>query len=87
MGSIGSFTLADTVQMMNSSDYKERFRAEYHQLNIRLMKLCEMVQKWDEGSLDFTPTCPRATYYFQIKFMQEYLDILEIRAKIENIEL
>lgn len=26
--------LADTVEMMNSEDYKERFKAEYYQLKI-----------------------------------------------------
>ena len=28
--------LNETVEMMNSSDYKERFRAEYLQLKIRM---------------------------------------------------
>lgn len=27
-------TLKDTVEMMNSNDYKERFKAEYYQLVI-----------------------------------------------------
>ena len=46
-----------------------------------------MVDRWDNGSLSFTPTCPRATYNFQLRAMKEYLDILEVRAKIENIDL
>ena len=28
--------LIDTVEMMNSENYKERFRAEYFQLDIRI---------------------------------------------------
>ena len=28
-------TLKDTVEMMNSDDYKERFKAEYYRLVIR----------------------------------------------------
>ena len=38
--------LTDTVALMNSDDFKDRFRAEYLQLTIRLSKLekmlCEM---------------------------------------------
>lgn len=30
--------LSDTVQMMNSADYKERFKAEYWQTKIRYDK-------------------------------------------------
>lgn len=31
--------LIETVEMMNSTDYKERFRAEYFQLKIRIESL------------------------------------------------
>lgn len=54
-------TLKDTVEMMNSDDYKERFKAEYYQLEIRVNGLKKMLYKWDNGELDFTPTCPRNT--------------------------
>lgn len=47
--------LKDTVGMMNSSDYKERFKAEYHQLKIRLEKLTIMLQQLDKGELKFKP--------------------------------
>lgn len=47
----------------------------------------KMVENWDKGILPFTPTCPRETYNFQLKAMKDYLDILVVRAKIENIEL
>ena len=43
--------------------------------------------KWDEGKLDFTPTCPRELYNMQLRAMKEYLDILVIRAKFEDIQL
>ena len=42
---------------------------------------------WDNGTLSFIPTCPRAIYNFQLRAMKEYIDILEIRANIEKIEL
>lgn len=80
-------SLKETAAMMSSSDYRERFAAEYYQLEIRYTKLNAMVEKWDKGELNFTPTCPRATYDFQLKAMKEYLGVLQIRAKIENIEL
>lgn len=79
--------LKDTVEMMNSADYKERFKAEYHQLRIRYEKLGAMLDKWDNGKLDFTPTCPREIYNKQIEGMEIYLDTLFDRAEIEGIEL
>lgn len=79
--------LQDTIAMMTSSDYKERFLAEYHQVKTRYIKLQAMIEKWDNGTLEFTPTCPRATYNFQLKAMKDYLGILEIRAKIEGVEI
>ena len=44
--------LKDTVQMMQSEDYKERFKAEYLQNVIRYQKLKGMLQKWDNGELN-----------------------------------
>ena len=79
--------LKDTVNGMLSSDYKERFKAEYYQLKIRYDKLNTMVKKWDEGKLDFTPTCPREIYDAQLDYMYRYLMVLKERAVIENVEL
>lgn len=79
--------LKDTIKMMDNADYKERFKAEYYQLKIRLDKLVAMVDKWDKGELEFVPTCPRCTYALQTKFMYEYMAVLEMRAKIEGIDL
>ena len=79
--------LADTVEMMNSSDYKERFKAEYAQLVIRYYGLRNMLEKWDNGILEFEPTCPRSTYNLQIKAMTDYIAVLEARAVMENVDL
>ena len=79
--------LKDTVALMASADYKERFKAEYYQLVIRFKKLQTMLEKWDKGELDFTPTCPKAAYAFQVKAMSEYIASLEVRAAIECVEL
>ena len=72
---------------MTSEDYKERFKAEYLQLKIRVEGLRKMLIKWDAGKLDLTPLCPRATYLTQKRYMEEYLNQLEVRAEIEEIEL
>lgn len=79
--------LKETVKMMSSSDYKERFKAEYYQVVIRYQKLKAMLQKWDNGELNFNPTCPRSTYNMQIKAMTDYIAVLEARAVMEGVEL
>lgn len=79
--------LKDTVQMMQSEDYKERFKAEYIQNVIRYQKLKSMLQKWDKGELNFNPMCPKSTYNMQIKAMTDYIVVLEARAVMEGIEL
>ena len=79
--------LADTVEMMSSSDYKERFKAEYAQLVIRYNGLRNMLEKQDNGTLEFEPTCPRSTYNLQIKAMTDYIAVLEARAVMENVDL
>lgn len=79
--------LKQTVELMNSSDYKERFKAEYYQLKIRYDKLHNMCEKWDKNELDFTPTCSRFTYARQLNAMAFYLKVLEERAVAEKIEL
>ena len=79
--------LQETAAMMCSADYKERFRAEYHQLNTRLTKLKAMLAKWDKGELNFNPECPRSIYSIQVSSMEEYKAVLEARAAIEKVEL
>ena len=79
--------LNETVELMNSADYKDRFKAEYFQVKVRHDKLKAMCGKWDEGKLSFKPTCPREIYDLQLDAMKRYMDILVIRAKIENVEL
>lgn len=79
--------LSETVEMMNSTDYKERFKAEYYQLKIRVNGLKSMLDKWDKGELNFTPTCSREIYNDQMEYMMNYMTLLENRAYIEKIEL
>ena len=79
--------LKDTVEMMESADYKERFKAEYYQLSLRLYSLTSMLYKWKNNMLDFEPKCSKETLENQLVFMQGYLDMLRLRAKIEEIDL
>lgn len=79
--------LKDTVAGMTSTDYKERFKAEYYQLKIRYDKLHNMCEKWDKNELEFVPTCSRTVYARQLNAMGFYLKILEERAVTEQIEL
>ena len=79
--------LIDTVPLMNSEDYKDRFKAEYYQVFVRFVKLKAMIENWDKEELDFEPTCPRSTYDMQLKAMKDYISVLEARAVMENIDL
>ena len=82
-----SVKLSDTVELMNSADYKERFIAEYMQVKIRYNSLHKMIVRYEAGTLDFTPTCSNLILKNQKSFMGQYLNQLEIRAEIENIPL
>ena len=80
-------TLEETAKMMLSEDYKERFKAEYYQLVNRYKNLKAMLEKWDNGTLGFTPDCTRGIYEAQLETMEKYIAMLEIRAYFEKIDL
>ena len=79
--------LNDTVKMMNSEDYKERFKAEYYQLEIRIDKLKSMLSDWCAGELTFSATCPYDLLEAQLNSMKVYQHFLRERAALEGIEL
>ena len=89
--------LKDTVQMMNSADYKERFKAEYYQTKIRYEKLkafnnkieaSERTQYGCQKPIEMPKhDCPFDLLRQQQQTMGEYLHILEVRAVIEGVEL
>lgn len=79
--------LKDTIELMTSADYKDRFKAEYYQTKIRYDKLHKMIVKYEAGTLDFEPSCPLETLKTQASSMGQYLYQLEVRAQIEKIEL
>ena len=79
--------LNETVEMMNSDDYRERFKAEYYQLEIRLNGLAKMLEAYQAGTLNFTPKCSFELLLEQFGKMYEYKNVLRTRAMIEGIEL
>lgn len=89
--------LKDTVTLMNSADYKERFKAEYYQTKIRYEKLkafntkieaAERTNYSNQKRVEMpTHDCPFDLLRQQQSHMGEYLHVLEVRAAIEGIEL
>lgn len=83
--------LKETIDLMCSSNYKERFIAEYRQTKIRYEKLKNFCNKIEvETMLGKEVTkhnCPLQLLREQQKHMGLYLSILEKRALIENIKL
>lgn len=87
MDNMRAMELRDTAEMMNSEDYKERFKAEYYQTKIRYGKLHYMIQRYEEGTLNFEPSCSIGLLKRQLEAMRVYLQCLETRAQIEDIML
>lgn len=78
--------LKDTIYLMISNDYKERFIAEYTQLMLRYGKLSDLIvrykkEKYIIASIDIEDLEE------QIVIMKKYIDILKKRAKKEGIDL
>ena len=83
--------LKETIELMCSSDYKERFVAEYRQVKIRYEKLKNFCNKIEVetmlGKEETKHDCPLELLREQKRYMGLYLSILEKRALIENVEL
>lgn len=84
-------TYQETVDLMMSADYKDRFMAEYYQTKIRYEKLKAFNTRIEAANwkLDEHPKhdCPYDLLRKQQSVMGEYLHLLEVRAEIENIKL
>ena len=90
--------LKDTIDFMQSTDYKERFVAEYMQTKIRYERLKAFNTKIEAANTTAYECavkkvempkhdCPDELLREQQKMMGHYLHILEVRAVIEGIEL
>ena len=80
-------SLRDTIPMMESDNYKDRFKAEFYQLKIRINKLTNMLSAWATGELGFQPSCPYELLESQLNSMKVYMHFLLVRAEIEGISL
>lgn len=79
--------LKDTVNMMLSDDYKQRFIAEYVQISIRRSKLAQVIEDARNGCCKFNLSSDVPIYFAQIAAMDTYMHILQKRAADENIKL
>lgn len=79
--------LKDTVEMMNSSDYQERFKGEFYQLQLRIIGLQSMLTNWSLDKLTFKPSCSQDLLEAQLNVMMTYESVLRERARIEGIKL
>ena len=79
--------LHQTVKGMISDDYKERFKAEYKQLTIRLDRLNDMLNKYNNARLSFAPATPISLLEKQYRIMADYERVLDERAIYEGINL
>lgn len=77
--------LEETIDLMTSPDYKDRFKAEYEQLCFRLNKLDAFLNKWESGELKITPKSPREWFEKQRQAMADYGQVLAARAIKEEI--
>lgn len=80
-------TLKDTVDLMTSENWKDRFVAEYRQVKIRYEKLHKLIIKREAGKLDFETPIPLESWEEQAYHMGRYLYELEKQAAIHGIEL
>ena len=81
--------LSQTVELMSSNDYKERFIAEYAQVSIRLKRLERVLKSIEDNTIPkcFKPVCSIDLLETQYKYMNNYKATLIIRASIEEINL
>lgn len=92
-------SLNNTIELMNSDDYRDRFKAEYLQAKIRYNRLKKFNTKIeaafrtecvrpDEKKVEIPKhDCPADLLREQQRVIGEYLHILEVRAVIEGIDL
>ena len=90
--------LKDTITLMESEDYRERFIAEYWQARIRYENLRALNRRIEAAvrTMHSDPSvkvempkhdCPDILLLDQEETMLRYINLLEQRAVIERIEL
>lgn len=79
--------LKDTVELMLSDNYQDRFKAEFHQTLYRFDKLGGIISDWLDGVLEFEPDSSFQLLCSQYIHMADYLSDLVQRSKEEGINL
>lgn len=79
--------LKDTIEGMLSTDYVERFKAEYNQVSLRVKKLEKILDDNYKGKLTYNLLTPTSILEIQLEVMEDYKDVLETRAELEGIKL
>ena len=79
--------LKDTIDLMTSEDYKERFKAEYLQAAIRCKKLGAFLDMLTRGEIPQRYQLQQVVLGGQYTMLCAYLQILRERAEAEGIEL
>ena len=79
--------ISNICKLLSSEDFKDRVRGEYLLLKDKCEKLRIMLEKYATGTLEFQPKCSFEILFNQYDHMTSYLNILELRAKIEGFEL
>lgn len=80
-------SLAWTYEMMVSSDWKERLKAEWAQLCIRMERLDNFRDAFREDKIDFVTKWDERLLCDQLRAMRNYRDCLLQYAKLEGVEL
>lgn len=83
----GLHDLVSTVEGMVSSDWKERLKAEWAQLCIRMEKLDNFRDSFRNDNIDFKPKWDERLLCDQLRAMRMYRDILRVYARIEGVDL
>ena len=68
-------------------EYKKRFITEYKELEDRLTKLQRIIERFKDGTLDFTPDTPIEILEMQAHYMKQYLYCLKRRCIYEHIKI
>ena len=78
--------LVETVNLMCSNDWEDRFVAEYIQLQIRLSKLEDVLNNTSD-TYTVNDDVLKSVMYKQRDAMESYKLCLERRANLANIDL
>ena len=82
-----SNTLDETIDGMLSKDYKERLKAEYRQLIIRLERLDTIIDDYNYYVIKYLDISSLKILKEQRYAMDLYKKALEVRAEYEGINL